>query len=190
MCSKNTHLQGSRLFGHYMSTGDVQVCHQSPMGCHCTTRFINLGVAVNTSVKTAASWLLMQAPQLVLTTIERLTNKNSGQVNIQSEHTVISVMLQLPRNKTLVHQQALLLHKHFTLTPHSDSRKFTCFWNTTFPICSYKNCTILCVHHLLVLMSHCFITLGQLTIVWTITHIIIALWSCLVVCGMSSWSAV
>ena len=48
------------------------------------------------NLKTAASWLLinlMQAPQLVLTTIERLTNKNSGQVNIQSEHTMISVML-------------------------------------------------------------------------------------------------
>ena len=85
------------------------------MGCHCTMGVINLGFIVHTGVKTAASWFanLMQAPQLVLTTIEKWTNKKLGQVNIQFEHTMISVMLQLRRNETLVHQQALLVHKHF-----------------------------------------------------------------------------
>ena len=58
-----------------MSTGDVQVCHQSPMGFHCTMGVINLGFTVHTGVKTAASWFanLMQPSQLVLTTNERLT---------------------------------------------------------------------------------------------------------------------
>ena len=48
MCSKNTHLHGSRLSGLRMSTGDVQL---SPMGSHCTMGVINLGVAVHTGVK-------------------------------------------------------------------------------------------------------------------------------------------
>ena len=51
MCSKNTRPHGSRLSGLRMSTGDVQVCHQSPMGSHCTLGVINLGVAVHTAVK-------------------------------------------------------------------------------------------------------------------------------------------
>ena len=52
------------------------------MGCYCNTGVINLVVAVHTGVETAASWFanLMQAPQLVLTTIERLTNKKLGHV--------------------------------------------------------------------------------------------------------------
>ena len=49
-----------------MSTGDVQVCHQSPMGFHCTMGVINLGFIVHKGVKTAASWFanLMQPSQL------------------------------------------------------------------------------------------------------------------------------
>ena len=54
-----------------MSAGDVQVCHQSPMGSHSVMGVINLGFAVHTSV--TVSWLLislMQPSQLVLTTNE------------------------------------------------------------------------------------------------------------------------